>query len=486
MMKKLFTSIAVMLMAGAAWSSIPGFNGRYTVSGYDVLATNSWRLYGTFQDSSLQGWGAADVDTNDNIYIDSNWGDIDRYVITNIVVQTGFNLTCDVNYDQTGTPRAGAPSAGFLIICDSSYLPSLEYDGYTDYLRNGARNLMIAALAASSSTDSSAIHTNEIGSGLSWNSTTKVLTATNSSSGSGLPDVIYDGDTTTTLGKIYQQASDGTWDKASCTNVDLCSGMLAVAVGTNSSSTGMVTLGKITVTNALTVGSAIFVSADAGELSQTAPTNVGYVIRVAGYATDTNEVYVCPSPTWVEIGDIYGTSDSTAARGDWFAVVSNTATAALPKTFTNAAAVTTMKITGGTPAVGDIFVVTNANGSGTLQAPATYVTRESTQTTNDADLVVSGCPFKPAGVTIIGMVQNYTEGLSQAYTDSTGVSRGAFYKQSAGTYARVAYAIRLRDAGDKDYDLVWKSWNSDGATFEQRPEVGAITNDVELLMYFHQ
>jgi len=82
----------------------------------------------------------------------------------------------------------------------------------------------------------------------------------------------------------------------------------------------------------------------------------------------------------VMAGDL-GTTDTTAYRGDWGLYASNTAysastnaeaarvlgTAALPKTFTNAAAVTKLRITGGSPAVGAVFVVTNANGSGTLQ-----------------------------------------------------------------------------------------------------------------------
>jgi len=65
-------------------------------------------------------------------------------------------------------------------------------------------------------------------------------------------------------------------------------------------------------------------------------------------------------------GDL-GVLYNQAYRGTHGVAVSNLAAAALPKTFTNAAAVTTMKITGGTPAVGDIFVVTNASGAGTLQ-----------------------------------------------------------------------------------------------------------------------
>lgn len=111
----------------------------------------------------------------------------------------------------------------------------------------------------------------------------------------------FPGDTLTVAGKVYQW-SNTVWDAAVCISEIMCKRYLGVAVGTNSTTFGILTLGKMTVNGtSLSPGAGIYVDAVAGEWTQTVPTNSGYIIRLVGYATKTNEIYVKPDGIWAEI-----------------------------------------------------------------------------------------------------------------------------------------------------------------------------------------
>ena len=83
---------------------------------------------------------------------------------------------------------------------------------------------------------------------------------------------------------------------------------------------------------------------------------------------------------WNDGGDLtnvsavvdYGTTDSTAARGDWGAAVSNIAVAALPASSTNALAVTALQVTGGSPTNGAVLVGTNTIGETKWSGPVMF------------------------------------------------------------------------------------------------------------------
>ncbi len=166
--------------------------------------------------------------------------------------------------------------------------------------------------------------------------------------GSGLPDINYEGDTTTTTGRVYQQINDGTWQAAVHTSEDLCNKYIGISLGTNSTSDGMVVLGAISVTNEdLNIGSNVYVGDTAGFWTQTVPTNDGYIVRAIGFATDTNEIYVTPSPIWLEVGDTIDTND--------LVVTSITA---------SNAAVSNLTIAGGSPTNGAVWIATNNAGQG--------------------------------------------------------------------------------------------------------------------------
>jgi hypothetical protein len=79
--------------------------------------------------------------------------------------------------------------------------------------------------------------------------------------------------------------------------------MLAFALGT-SASDGMLVRGYIRNSGFTTnTGNIVYVSTTAGEVTTTAPSSSGDVIRIIGYSIDgTNEIiYFSPDNSWVEI-----------------------------------------------------------------------------------------------------------------------------------------------------------------------------------------
>jgi hypothetical protein len=56
-------------------------------------------------------------------------------------------------------------------------------------------------------------------------------------------------------------------------------------------------------TNLATVGSVVYLSTNAANVTETAPSGTGDVVRVLGYTVDaTNDVmYFNPSPDWIEL-----------------------------------------------------------------------------------------------------------------------------------------------------------------------------------------
>jgi hypothetical protein len=81
----------------------------------------------------------------------SEYGDIDLYIITNIISQTSSRLVCNVIYAENGSPRGGQPYTGSQILSGVSsngipYLPSYTADQFSEYSQNASRNLIMDML----------------------------------------------------------------------------------------------------------------------------------------------------------------------------------------------------------------------------------------------------------------------------------------------------------------------------------------------------
>jgi hypothetical protein len=123
------------------------------------------------------------------------------------------------------------------------------------------------------------------------------------SSVSGYGDIVTFGSGSLTAGDLYYLTSLGAWSAADADSTSSSTGMLAFALG-SSPSEGMLVRGYIRNSGfATNTGDIVYISTTAGEITTTAPSSSGEVVRIVGYSIDgTNEViYFSPDNTWVEI-----------------------------------------------------------------------------------------------------------------------------------------------------------------------------------------
>ena len=122
-------------------------------------------------------------------------------------------------------------------------------------------------------------------------------------------DIVYFGNTTTVAGSLYALTGSGTWHGSDADGDDksLCTGSLAIALGTNSTTHGMLLRGMVQSAasynaSSTNVGAPIYVSTTATRMSTTAPTGTGDVVRVVGYHISGSQVlYFNPDNTWIEL-----------------------------------------------------------------------------------------------------------------------------------------------------------------------------------------
>jgi hypothetical protein len=121
-------------------------------------------------------------------------------------------------------------------------------------------------------------------------------------------DILNFGNTATTAGQIYYLNTSGTWTIAQADAFANAGGdLLAVALGTNSTTNGMLIRGFIRSSqfSAGSIGEPLFLSAaSAGVTVASAPSTVGNIVRVMGYVVGSatqRRVYFNPSQDWIEL-----------------------------------------------------------------------------------------------------------------------------------------------------------------------------------------
>jgi hypothetical protein len=119
----------------------------------------------------------------------------------------------------------------------------------------------------------------------------------------GYGDIVTFGSGSLTAGDLYYLTSLGSWSAADADSTSSSTGMLAFALG-SSPSEGMLVRGYIRNSGfATNTGDIVYISTTAGEVTTTAPSSSGDVIRIIGYSIDgTNEIiYFSPDNSWVEV-----------------------------------------------------------------------------------------------------------------------------------------------------------------------------------------
>ena len=131
------------------------------------------------------------------------------------------------------------------------------------------------------------------------------LTVTSSTDDDHNGDVVYFGGGSTTKGDICYLKTDGEWASAQANAENTSTQLLAIALGTDPDTDGMLLRGMITLDHDVgnNQGVILYLSdGTAGQATVTAPDSNNDVVRVIGYNMgDDDQIWFCPDNTWVVV-----------------------------------------------------------------------------------------------------------------------------------------------------------------------------------------
>ena len=128
-------------------------------------------------------------------------------------------------------------------------------------------------------------------------------TAPSGTEGNGI--IIKLHSTSTTAGKLYFKSNfAAAWSEVNAqgTAGDGATRMLAVALGSNSGTSGMLLQGLFRkASHGFSAGAPLYVGETNGTFTTTAPSSQNDYVRIVGYVIDSNTIYFNPSGTWVQV-----------------------------------------------------------------------------------------------------------------------------------------------------------------------------------------
>ena len=128
-------------------------------------------------------------------------------------------------------------------------------------------------------------------------------TAPSGTEGNGI--IIKLHSSSTTAGKLYFKSNfAAAWSEVNAqgTAGDGATRMLAVALGSNSGTSGMLLQGLFRkASHGFSAGAPLYVGETNGTFTTTAPSSQNDYVRIVGYVIDSNTIYFNPSGTWVQV-----------------------------------------------------------------------------------------------------------------------------------------------------------------------------------------
>tara|TARA_R110001592_G_scaffold321970_1_gene600785 strand:- start:206 stop:3763 length:3558 start_codon:yes stop_codon:yes gene_type:complete len=141
--------------------------------------------------------------------------------------------------------------------------------------------------------------TPQLGGDLDTNTKNIVFAKTSATNHSSNGDVVKIGTGSTTQGELCYYTSSGTWVAADADATGTAGGvLLAIALGTDPDVDGMLLRGMYTLDHDPgTIGDELYVSTTSGDITGTAPSGTGDVVRVVGYCLDSTNGQIWFNPS---------------------------------------------------------------------------------------------------------------------------------------------------------------------------------------------
>ena len=277
------------VVANTAKTSFPGFG---TSAGTALEGDTNLLQLGTTSTTALAG-DTTTISTAQANAITANTAK-NTYPSADATKLAGIEENADV------TDTANVTAAGALMDSEVTNLAQVKAFDSSDY-----------ATAAQGSTADSALQnivedtTPQLGGELDTNSKNILFAKTSSTNHSSNGDIIKLGTGSTTQGELCYYTSSGTWVAADADAAGTAGGvLLAIALGTDPDVDGMLLRGMYTLDHDPgTVGDELYVSTTAGDITSTAPTATGDIVRVVGYCLDSTngQIWFNPSNDFIEL-----------------------------------------------------------------------------------------------------------------------------------------------------------------------------------------
>ena len=116
----------------------------------------------------------------------------------------------------------------------------------------------------------------------------------------------FDTGATLTAGKLYYLHATTGWEEADASAAATATNLLAMCTSTSTNGTSMLQSGVINAfgsQSGAALGVPMYVSETSGEITETAPTTPGAIVRVIGYKVNNTDdtIFFNPSNDWIEI-----------------------------------------------------------------------------------------------------------------------------------------------------------------------------------------
>ena len=276
------------ITANTAKTSFPGFG---TTAGTALEGNTALLQIGTTAGTALEG--DTTTITTAQAAITANTAK-NSYPSADATKLAGIEENADV------TDTANVTAAGALMDSEVTNLAQVKAFDSSDY-----------ATAAQGATADSALQdvvddtTPQLGGDLDTNRQNIVFAKTGNTDFDSNGEIIKFGTGSTTQGALHYLNSSGGWTLADADATGTAGGvLLAIALGTDPDVDGMLLRGMFTLDHDPgTIGDELYVSTTAGDITGTAPSGTGDIVRVVGYCLDSTngQIWFNPSNDFIEL-----------------------------------------------------------------------------------------------------------------------------------------------------------------------------------------